>query len=123
MGGELLCRQEPIYGGTGKVDLPKFDETGYILQPPCLWGDQPGLEPMPLASGLAFTVRAITNSTYGHHGEMAFPEIALVPWNTTTKKAQAGYSYKNAVKTEWKLLSFNGKDMLGSGNQTNVRRF
>ena len=50
--GELLCRQEPIYGGTGKIDLPKFDEPGYILQPPCLWGDAPGLEPMPLASGV-----------------------------------------------------------------------
>ena len=40
--GELLCRQEPIYGGTGKLDLDKFDEPGYILQPPCLWGYQPG---------------------------------------------------------------------------------
>merc|ERR1711998_604609 len=28
--GELICRQEPIYGGTGKIDLPKFDEPGYI---------------------------------------------------------------------------------------------
>merc|ERR1711871_180060 len=24
--GELLCRQEPVYGGTGQIDLPKFDE-------------------------------------------------------------------------------------------------
>ena len=66
--GELLCRQEPVYGGTGRIDLPKFDETGYILQPPCLWGDAPGLGPMPRASGVALTVRAITNSTFGHHG-------------------------------------------------------
>ena len=77
--GELLCRQEPVYGGTGKIDLPKFDEPGYILQPPCLWGDAPGLEPMPLASGESFMIVAITNSTFGHHGEMAFPEVTLVP--------------------------------------------
>ena len=30
----------------GRVDLPKFDEPGYILQPPCLWGDAPGLAPI-----------------------------------------------------------------------------
>ena len=106
--GELLCRQEPIYGGTGKVDLPKFDEPGYILQPPCLWGDAPGLEPMPLASGVAFTVKAITNNTYGHHGEMAFPEINLVPWNTTTNKAQPGQSYAHGAATKWRLLDFGG---------------
>ena len=107
--GELICRQDPIYGGSGKSE-PKFDEAGYILQPPCLWGEGPGLEPMPLASGVTFTVRAITNSTYGHHGEMAFPEIALVPWNTSTDTAQVGYSaHKQTVKTEWTLLEFNGQ--------------
>jgi hypothetical protein len=81
--GELVCSQKPIYGGTGQIDLPKFDEPGYILQPPCLWGDQPGLEPMPVASGVKFLVKAITNSTYGHHGEMALPEVTLVPWKNT----------------------------------------
>ena len=106
--GELLCRQEPVYGGTGRVDLPKFDETGYILQPPCLWGDAPGLEAMPRASGEAFTVKAITNSTVGHHGEMAFPEITLVPWNTSTGKAQPGKSYTAGVQTEWHLIDFGG---------------
>ena len=104
----LLCRQEPIYGGTGHLDLEKFDEPGYLLQPPCLWGDAPGLEPMPLASGVTFTVRAITNSTYGHHGEMAFPEINLVPWNTTTGKAQPGESYTHGTTTEWRLLDYGG---------------
>jgi hypothetical protein len=43
--GELICRQNPVYGGTGKIDLAKFDESGYILQPPCIWGDGPGLAP------------------------------------------------------------------------------
>ena len=82
--GELVCSQKPIYGGTGKIDLARFDEPGYILQPPCLWGDQPGLEPMPKASGVKFLIKAITNSTYGHHGEMAFPEVTLVPWKNTS---------------------------------------
>ena len=82
--GELVCSQKPIYGGTGKIDIAKFDEPGYILQPPCLWGDQPGLEPMPKASGVKFLIKAITHSTYGHHGEMAFPEVTLVPWKNTS---------------------------------------
>lgn len=64
--GDLVCKQNPIYGGTGQIDQARFDEPGYILQPPCLWGDQPGLEPMPKASGVRFMVVAITNSTYGH---------------------------------------------------------
>ena len=106
--GQLLCRQEPVYGGSGQITPAKFDEEGYILQPPCLWGDEPGLEPMPLVSGVPFTIKAITNSTYGHHGEMAFPEIALVPWNATTNKAQPGYVYKDMVKTKWRLIDFNG---------------
>ena len=58
--------------------------------------------------GVPFTIKAITNSTYGHHGEMAFPEIALVPWNATTNKAQPGYVYKDMVKTKWRLIDFNG---------------
>jgi len=76
--GELVCSQKPIYGGTGQIDQSRFDEPGYILQPPCLWGSQPGLAPMPKASGIKFLVKAITNSTYGHHGEMALPEVTLV---------------------------------------------
>ena len=58
---------------------------------------------------MEFTIKAITNSTYGHHGEMAFPEIALVPWNTTTNRAQPGFAGKQAIKAEWRLLSFNGR--------------
>jgi hypothetical protein len=64
---------------------------------------------MTLASGLTFTIKAITNSTYGHHGEMAFPEIALVPWNTTTKTAMVGYASKEPVAMQWELLSFQGR--------------
>ena len=82
--GELVCRQRPIYGGTGDATVgERFDEPGYIFTPPCLWGAEAGLEPMPLASGVDFTVKAITNATYTHHGEMAFPEVTLVPWQAT----------------------------------------
>eukprot|EP01047_Picozoa_sp_COSAG01_P024458 COSAG01_NODE_1512_length_10066_cov_33.054379_1_plen_45_part_00 len=35
--GEIICEERPVYGGTGKLDLSKFDEPGYILQPPCVW--------------------------------------------------------------------------------------
>lgn len=77
--GTILCRQEPIYGGTGKIDQSRFDEPGYIATPPCLWGDsQFGLEAPPLVSGVTIKVTALTNNTYGHHGEMALPEVTLV---------------------------------------------
>ena len=84
----------------------------------CLWGDQPGLEPMPLASGVPFMIKAITNSTYGHHGErvdydhcarayltsdlhrvtgeMAFPEVTLVPCSGAGSGSRAGCSKKRA---------------------------
>ena len=75
--GDLLCRQTPVYGGTGQIDLDKFDEPGYILQPPCLWREGPGLEPMPLMSGIPMLIKAITNATFGHHGEMALPQMLL----------------------------------------------
>ncbi len=43
--GEVICEERPIYGGTGKIDKKRFDETGYILQPPCIWGkEKHGLE-------------------------------------------------------------------------------
>jgi hypothetical protein len=40
--GEIICEERPVYGGTGKLDLSKFDEPGYILQPPCVWGKEEG---------------------------------------------------------------------------------
>ena len=77
--GEVICEERPIYGGTGKIDLKRFDEPGYIGTPPCLWGDEKyGLEAPPLVSGMTIKVVAITNNTFGHHGEMALPEISMV---------------------------------------------
>jgi hypothetical protein len=76
--GKLLCRENGLYGGTNKIDLPRFDEDGYIAMPPCLWGSpEDGLEPPPLMTGMTIKVTALTNNTYGHHGEMALPEISL----------------------------------------------
>jgi hypothetical protein len=34
--GEVICEERPIYGGTGKIPEGRYDEPGYILQPPCL---------------------------------------------------------------------------------------
>ena len=31
--GTLLCAQEPVYGGSGVIDRPTFDEPGYIATP------------------------------------------------------------------------------------------
>lgn len=77
--GKLICRQEPIYGGTGKIDLKRFDEEGYIGTPPCLWGrPEDGLERPPRMNGVTIRVVHVVNNTYGHHGEMALPEISLV---------------------------------------------
>ena len=52
---------------------------GYIATPPCLWGRaQDGLEAPPLMNGVRVRVEATTNNTWGHHGEMALPEVTLV---------------------------------------------
>jgi hypothetical protein len=75
-GVELLCREEPVYGGTGRVDRKEFDEPGYILQPPCLWGGAEfGLEPPPDTTGHILHSVKTSNATYGHHGEMAWQQM------------------------------------------------
>lgn len=76
--GELLCREVPYHGGTLEGgDLPRFDEPGYIAQRVCLWGLHPPFERPPLVSGEPLWVKAVTNNTYGHHGEMALPQMLL----------------------------------------------
>ena len=76
--GELLCRTAPVYGGTGKIDVSKYDEPGYVAIPSCLWGE-PGhdLAPPPVMNGMTLRIVAVTNSTYGHHGEMALPQAMV----------------------------------------------
>lgn len=90
--GQLLCEEKPIYGGTGRVDLPKMDEPGYkfnqkftsciilspryILQPPCLWGSQQfGLTPPPNTTNRVLHAKKTANATIGHHGEMAWMQM------------------------------------------------
>jgi len=74
----LLCEERTIFGGSGDPRIPeeRFSEPGYIAQPPCLWGDSEfGLEPPINVSGLNLYAVAKTNSTYGHHGEMAWLQV------------------------------------------------
>eukprot|EP00039_Didymoeca_costata_P007143 m.96741 g.96741 ORF g.96741 m.96741 type:complete len:361 (-) comp13558_c0_seq1:40-1122(-) len=78
--GELLCRTDPVYGGTGGYvsDQARFDEPGYIGTPSCMWGSQEdGLAPPPLMNNMTIYVVAVTNNTYGHHGEMALPQAMV----------------------------------------------
>ena len=80
--GELLCRERPYHGKGQDVtpssdgELDRFDEAGYIAQRVCLWGPPP-LEPPPLVGDVPLFVRALTNSTYGHHGEMELPQMIV----------------------------------------------
>jgi len=74
--GDLICMEKPIYGGTGKVPEKQYDESGFILVPPCLWGSREhGLEPPPNLDGIMLHVVKTANATYGHHGEMAHGQI------------------------------------------------
>lgn len=83
--GKLLCRENTVVGGKGTLPGPsKFDEEGYIAVPPCLWGSaKDGLEAPPLMSNMTIKVVAVTNNTYGHHGEMALPEISFATMKAT----------------------------------------
>jgi len=76
---EVICEERPIYGGSGKADLKKFDEPGYIAQPPCLWGSPEfGLEePIDVTGVMLHTVKT-SNASYGHHGEMAWQQMFYV---------------------------------------------
>merc|ERR1712083_92452 len=72
--GKLMCRQEPVYGGTGnpKVHGTRFDEPGYIAIPDCRWGDAKfGLEPPPDLKDVPIYIIKRSNATVGHYGEMA----------------------------------------------------
>ena len=73
--GNVLCEETPVYGGTGMVDEKRFDEPGYILQPPCLWGSPDfGLEPPPNLEGVTMHTIKTSDATYGHHGQTRLGE-------------------------------------------------
>jgi len=69
---KLLCRQVPKYG-QGNVEEDKFDEAGYLALPPCLWGEDAGLEPSEFlpADTPMFSIKKNRNTHTGHFGEMA----------------------------------------------------
>eukprot|EP00966_Prymnesium_polylepis_P246501 5701287-Prymnesium_polylepis.1 len=73
--GELLCEEKPIFGGFGH-EVTKFDEPGYILVPPCIWGNEThGLAAPPQTDGYLLHSVKTSNATYGHHGEMAWQQM------------------------------------------------
>jgi len=69
---ELLCNQTTVYG-KGEVSRDKYDELGYIVLPPCLWGDDAGLDKpawLPPNTPM-FSIKRNYNTHAGHYGEMA----------------------------------------------------
>ena len=69
---EVVCRQVPQYG-TGNVTHDKYDEPGYLMLPPCVWGDDAGLNPsilLPPGTPLV-SIKRNRNTHTGHFGEMA----------------------------------------------------
>eukprot|EP00944_MAST-04C_sp_MAST-4C-sp1_P011412 g11412.t1 len=79
--GALICREVPIYGGRSNGLLEKkFDEEGYIAIPPCIFGDKDdGLLPPSIVSNKTLHAVKYANSTYGHHGEMAWLQVFVTP--------------------------------------------
>eukprot|EP00658_Telonema_sp_P-2_P069144 TRINITY_DN5822_c0_g1_i8.p1 TRINITY_DN5822_c0_g1~~TRINITY_DN5822_c0_g1_i8.p1 ORF type:complete len:381 (+),score=61.25 TRINITY_DN5822_c0_g1_i8:452-1594(+) len=72
--GELICREEPVYGGTQApaINATRFDEPGYIAIPDCFWGPAEfGLEAPPDLTGWPLHMVKTANATWGHYGEMA----------------------------------------------------
>jgi len=74
---ELVCHQIPKYG-TGNNTNPKskedtYDEPGYLALPPCLWGEDGGLEPSVMIppNTPMVSIKRNFNTRMGHYGEMA----------------------------------------------------
>lgn len=75
--GELLCEENAVqrHGEEGE----RFNEPGFIFQPPCLWGSsEVGLEePVDVKNQTLFAIKT-AEATYGHHGEMAWLQMYYV---------------------------------------------
>ena len=79
---ELLCRQVSLYG-KGDVAVDRFDEAGYVILPPCLWGTaEEGLQPpVYLAQGTPmYSIQRTRNTHVGHTGQMASWQMRGVPF-------------------------------------------
>mmetsp|Transcript_17894 Transcript_17894/g.54509 ORF Transcript_17894/g.54509 Transcript_17894/m.54509 type:complete len:577 (-) Transcript_17894:42-1772(-) len=78
---ELLCRQVSYYGG-GNISHDRFDERGYVVLPPCLWGSpDEGLEPPVFLHNATqmFSKTRSNNTWVGHTGQMASWQMRGVP--------------------------------------------
>jgi len=89
---ELLCHQFPKYGQGNntepKTKEDKYDEAGYLALPPCLWGDEKGLNPSILlpANTPLVSIKRNFNTHAGHYGEMASWQMrggSFPQWNAT----------------------------------------
>lgn len=70
--GTLLCEENAVRTDGSEE---RFNEPGFIHQPPCLWGGkEEGLEAPPIMSGTLFAIKT-ADATYGHHGEMAWLQM------------------------------------------------
>jgi hypothetical protein len=83
---ELICHQTSRYG-QGDVKGDRFDEAGYVVLPPCLWGaEDEGLAPPSWLGPNTpmFSVKRNHNTHAGHFGEMASWQMRGVnfdgPW-------------------------------------------
>lgn len=86
---KLLCAQVPKYGN-GSFPEDKFDELGYLLIPPCLWGDFEGDQGLEASVWLGpgsqlVSIKHNRNTQIGHFGEMASWQMRGVsfPANST----------------------------------------
>ncbi|CAB9518140.1 expressed unknown protein [Seminavis robusta] len=72
----LLCEEHAVrqHGEPGQ----RFNEPDFIYQPPCLFGSSKyGLEPPIEMTGRTLFVKKTADATYGHHGEMAWAQMAM----------------------------------------------
>merc|ERR1712194_343169 len=78
---ELICAQLPVLG-SGNVTHDKFDEADYIGIPPCLWGEDKGLESSVLlpANTPLVSIKKNRNTHSGHYGEMASWQMRGTPY-------------------------------------------
>ena len=76
--GTLLCQETTVRGHGERGQ--RFNEPGFIYQPPCLWGfSDVGLEAPVDVKGRTLFAKKTADATYGHHGEMAWLQMYFVP--------------------------------------------
>ena len=70
---EIICNVSAMYGDAKYGSMNQaFNEENYITIPPCIFGDQPGLQ-TPFSITAKTKIRAVKyfNNTYRHLGQMA----------------------------------------------------